>query len=164
MSWRSYVRGMTTIACYRDPNLNGKRVKVYGYAPSLDDLGPPHLFIPEGHTGTLTGLVELACFAQELPSDTHMPIECAILIKVAWDDLDRWHDEFCRHGKKTYRYSCLIDIFMSSYKMPPNFLFFLDAAHDNTYCVEQYIRKHVNITSTVQDPLIQGAVHCVSIR
>ena len=125
MSWKSSVRGSMTIASYLDPNFNGKKVKVVGYSPSLNDLGPPNLFIPEGHTGTLTGLVEFASFAQELPADT-CPIECMILVEVCWDNVNSWHDKFCDHGRKIYRYPCLIDIFMSSYKMPPNFLFFMD--------------------------------------
>jgi hypothetical protein len=151
------------IACYQDKNLNGKRVKVYGYAPSLNDLGPPHLVIPEGHTGTLTGLVELASFAHELSLDA-LPIECTILVEVHWDDIDHWHHEFCNHGKKTYRYSCLIDVLMSSHKIPPNFLFFIDTTHNDMCCVEKQLRKQVDITSTAQDPLVQGSTHYVSIR
>lgn len=152
MSWKSSVKGSTTIACYRDPNLNGKKVKVCGYSPLLNDLGPPNLFIPEGHTGTLTGLVEFASFAQELPVDI-CPIECMILVEVCWDNIDNWHDGFCDHGRKVYRYSCLIDIFMGSYKIPANFLFFIDDVCGKTYCVEQQLRKYVNILSITQDPL-----------
>ena len=153
MSWHSYIRGSTPIACYRDPNLNGKKVKVCGYSPSLNDLGPPHLFIPEGHTGTLTGLVELTSFAQDLPSDIHVPVECMILTEVHWNDIDRWHDGFCHHGRKTYRESCLIDYMMSGYRMPPMFLFFVDTMPDNMQCVEQQIREHITITSIPQNSL-----------
>ncbi|MEK7074385.1 MAG: hypothetical protein AAB968_01310 [Patescibacteria group bacterium] len=164
MSWKSPVRGSTSIACYRDPDLNGKRVKIYGYTPSLDDLGPPHLLIPEGHTGTLTGLVKFASFAYELPPDVNIPIECIILVEVHWDDIDRWHHQFCGHGKKTYRYPCLIDLFMDSYEVPPNFLFFIDPARDKMRCVEEHLRNYVTITSVAQDPLVHGSVHQVSIR
>lgn len=159
MSWKSLVKGSTTIASYRDPNLNGKRVKVCGYSPSLEDLGPPNLFIPEGHIGTLTGLVELASFAQELPCDTRAPIECTVLVEVSWNNIDHWHHGFCNHGKKTYRYSCLIDVFMGSYKIPPNFLFFIDDLCGKTHCVEQQLRKYVNIISITQDPLNQASSH-----
>ena len=151
MSWKSSVRGSMTIASYLDPNFNGKKVKVVGYSPSLNDLGPPNLFIPEGHTGTLTGLVEFASFAQELPADT-CPIECMILVEVCWDNVNSWHDKFCDHGRKIYRYPCLIDIFMSSYKMPPNFLFFMDDTDNEMHCVEQQLRKQVNIVSIAQNP------------
>lgn len=164
MSWKSSVRGSTTIASYFDPDLNGKKVKVCGYSPSLNDLGPPHLFIPEGHVGTLTGLVELASFAQELSFDMCAPIECVMLVKVCWDDIEHWHHEFCNHGKKTYRYSCLIDVFMSSYKMPPNFLFFLESEGKQTHCVEQQLRKYANITVVTMDPLMRGSPYHVSIR
>lgn len=163
MNWRPSVKGSTTIACYQDPHLNGKKIKVCGYSPSLNDLGPPHLFIPEGHTGTLTGLVEFASFAQELPSDTYAaPIECMVLVEVCWKDIDHWHDGFCSHGKKTYRSSCLIDIYMSSYRMPPNFLFFVDSERNNMHCVEQLLRKYVKILSITQDPL--GSPYYLSIR
>ncbi len=150
MSWKSSVKGSSTIACYLDRNLNGKKVKVSGYSPSLNDLGPAHLFIPEGHTGTLTGLVELASFAQEFPPDIHPLIECTVLVEVCWDDIDHWHDGFCNHGRKTYRYSCLIDVFMSSYKMPPNFLFLVDSICDKMHCIEQRLWKHPSILSITQ--------------
>lgn len=164
MSWKSLVRGSTPIACYRNPYLNGKKVRVCGYAPSLNDLGPPHLLIPDGHTGTLTGLIEFASFAQELPSDIHAPIECMALVEVSWDDVYHWHDEFCKHGKKTYRYSCLIDVHMDTHKVPPNFLFFIDHEGNNTYCVEQQLQKYITIMATTLDPLIQGSLYHISIR
>lgn len=165
MSRKSYVRGSTPIACYRNPDLNGKKIRVCGYAPLLDDLGPPHLLIPEGHTGTLTGLIEFVSFAQELPSDAYVaPIECMVLVEVAWDDLDYWHDEFCKHGRKTYRYSCLIDVFMGNYKVPPNFLFFIDSEGNNMHCVERHLQKYVNMTAITPNPLAQGSPYHVSIR
>jgi len=164
MSWKSSVKGSTTIAAYLDQNLNGKKVKVCGYSPSLSDLGPPNLFIPEGHTGTLTGLVELVSFAQEFPSDTRIPIECMMLVDVCWDDIDHWHDGFCNHGRQTYRYSCLIDVFMNSYKMSPNFLFLIDDICDKRYCVEQLLQKQVTILSVAQDPLYQASQQMTWIK
>ena len=164
MSWKSLVKGSTPIACYWNSSFNGKKVRVCGYAPSLNDLGPPHLLIPDGHTGTLTGLIEFASFAQELPLDPCTPVECTVLIEVSWDDIDHWHDTFCNHGRKIYRYSCLIDMYMSSYKVPPNFLFFIDHERNNTYCVEQQLQNYITIMATTLDPLVQGSLYQVSIR
>lgn len=157
MSWKSSVKGSTTIACYLDRNLNGKKIKMCGYSVSLNELGPPYLFIPEGHTGTLTGLVELASFAQELPPETRTSIECMALVEVCWDDIDHWHYKFCNHGKKTYRYSCLIDVFMGSYRIPPHFLFPIDDTGGKMNCIEKQLRTYASIISIAQDPFNQAS-------
>lgn len=146
MIWKSSVKGSTTIIAYHDPNLEGRRVKIFGYAPSLDDLGPPHLILPDGHTGTLTGLVTLEDFSHKLPSkEDGIPIDCTAFVEIAWDDIRRWHYDFCRHHGQTYRPSCLIDWFMGQHKVYPGFLFFIsdDQEQGKGSCVKDEICMHM---------------------
>ena len=163
MSWKSSVEGSTPIVSYRDALFANKKVKTIGYAPSWERLAP-NLSIPEGHTGILTGLIHLVTFAHELPSDTNKAIPCTLLVEVHWDDLPYWHYNFCQHGKKTYRDPCLIDIFMSTYKMTPNFLFLINDQGKEVSCLEPKLCNVVDINLSqhaCSDPVVSLYKHHV---
>jgi len=145
MTWRPQIKGSTTLASYLNQDLNGRKIKTHGYAALLDSLGPSHLMIPDNHTGTLTGLVELTTFMHEPPNDLSEPIQCTILVEVCWDDVPHWHDQFCPHGRNEYRKSCLIDLFMSSYKIVPCLLYFVDDEGNETHCVENELENFIHI-------------------
>lgn len=155
MVWKPPSQGLIVIASYMDYDLNGKRIVLRGCSPSWERLAP-NLIIPEGHLGTLTGIVELHA-NMIIETDRlgfRKPSMCNMFIEVCWDDLPDWHYT-CSHEDTEYREYCLIDIFVSRYKMTPNFLHFVDEKHRETCCIDhdEIVQNFISM-SVYQDPTI----------
>lgn len=151
MIWTSPFEQTISVMSYLDLDLNGRRVKARGYAPSWERLAP-HLVIPDEHTGTLTGNVELRTTPDNVLNGKD--IICTLTVGVKWDDVKHWHYDFCRHGNQTYRHPCFIDLRMGNDQIPPIFLFFTDEGK-NHVCVENYLAVSVR-THLLNQPGANG--------
>ena len=111
------------LAAWFDPSLWGTAVTLGGLGLSSKPYGPLNLDLPPGHTGILTGLVEVASFTDQLPQERQENHGGVVFLQVAWDDRPEWNHEYCGHGDY-----CLVDLHMKSDRAPLNQLQLADGS------------------------------------
>ena len=136
--WVPSIDGMVKISGCFLPELNGRRIKSKGYNASWTRLGPPHLVIPQHHTGRLTGWIQWFGIVSHEYENPHITDHTSA-VEVHWDDVSQWHENFCHHRNITYRNPCLIDIFMGHHLIPPDLLVLLDEHRNETDCVRDVL-------------------------